>query len=103
LVTADTIEAGAEHVLLGSGRRGLARATLDGDGFIVWKGQRYASPSDRAFGRLQGRAKDSINGWSHWHVLDADRTRPLAELRQNYITAKRDSSAKPGTSLKKLG
>lgn len=88
LVNQGAIAPNSELVLLGNGRVELARAVIDHEGVIVWNGQRYRSPSDRAFGALFGRTTSQFNGWSSWHVQGASGSRSLFDVRQNYLNSR---------------
>ncbi|MGI8474797.1 MAG: hypothetical protein ACR2OO_00210 [Thermomicrobiales bacterium] len=95
LVAAGAVSQETQLVLLGNGRRELARASVDDEGFIVWEGRRFRTPSDRTFGALLGRGSSNFNGWSQWHVAESGRFRSLADVRQEYLNAKRGGSSAP--------
>lgn len=78
LITAGLIHAG-ETAVLAKATEDLASATITGMGTILWQGQEYPSPSDRAFAALMGR--QSLNGWTSWFLERPDGRKSLADLR----------------------
>jgi hypothetical protein len=53
-------------LILTSGLRDVATATLTESGAILWQGKTYRSLSDRNFAHLLGRR--SLNGWTSWYA-----------------------------------
>jgi len=81
LLAAGLLQPGGELVLLGQNRKTLARAKVEADSQILWRGARYRTPSDKVFGALFGRPTGSLNGWTHWHADRDGAFVSLASLR----------------------
>lgn len=81
LINAGLLTPGTE-LILKAGQREVATATLSTEGEIVWNGISYRSPSDKAFARLLGPTRTTLNGWTHWvAVLQTGHVR-LSDLRE---------------------
>lgn len=96
LVDAGLLLAETSLVLVGAGRREVARAKLTQFGEIAWDGKTYHSPSDKAFCRLLGRS--AMNGWSHWHVELPTGRVPIAEVRARLIAGDGDNEQQVHTN-----
>lgn len=68
------------RLILRKGQAMIAEAHVDATGCIVFRGQQYRSPSDRAFVQLMGRK--AMNGWIHWFAAVSDRLIVLDDLRK---------------------
>ncbi len=66
-------------LVLQSGSREAARATVNDRGEIVWQGRAYAKPSNPDFARLLGWP--SLNGRLHWYAELPQGRRSLFDLR----------------------
>ncbi len=88
LIDAGLLQAGTNMVLVGPGRREVARAKLTAAGEISWDGRAYRSPSDKAFCRLLGRS--AVNGWTHWHAELPEGRVPIAEVRARLAPSQGD-------------
>ncbi len=87
LIVAGLLTPGTKMILK-SGQREVATAVLSDTGEIVWNGVSYRSPSDKAFAKLLGPTRTTLNGWTHWSVvLPSGHTR-LADLREQLIDAR---------------
>jgi len=85
LLAAGLLQPGGELVLLGQKQQPLARAKVEADGQILWRGARYRTPSDKVFGALFGRPAGSLNGWTHWHADRDGAFVSLASLRNQLL------------------
>lgn len=82
LVDSGLLAPGTRLTLIGRGSQEVTQAELTRNGEISWNGQRYRSPSDRAFIELVGWK--SMNGWIHW-VADLPHGREqLSRIRDRY-------------------
>jgi hypothetical protein len=54
------------RLVLSSGSRDVATATLTESGELLWQDKSYRSLSDRVFADLLGRR--SVNGWTSWYA-----------------------------------
>lgn len=88
---ADLLSAGlvapGTPLVLKSGQRICAEATLREDGFIVWQGSACGSPSDKRFAPLINPTRTTLNGWTHWHAKLPEGDVSLAELRSRFTEA----------------
>lgn len=73
-------------LILKSGSRICAEATLHKDGQIEWNGSLFASPSDKQFARAIAPSRTSINGWIHWFALLPEGSVSLATLRDRFLS-----------------
>ncbi len=80
LIAKGYLQPDIELVPIGQGGSVAARARLNASGHIEWNGGSFRSPSDKAFASLLGR--QSLNGWSHWHIERSDGMRSLATIRE---------------------
>ena len=90
LIDTGYLSPGTQLVLLGQGGREVTRAQHRESGEIEWQGRHYASPSDKAFASLL--ARQSLNGWTHWHAELPEGTESLAEIRVRFQKADRDDA-----------
>jgi hypothetical protein len=88
LLAAGYLRPGASLILT-AGPRDVAHATLTSNGMIEWEGNTYRSLSDRAFARLIGPTRTSLNGWWHWFAQLPHGRERLCDIRDRY---KRDRS-----------
>ena len=77
------LEPGTALVLVAKGRRDVATGTLSLLGEIIWQGQSYRSPSDRAFAPLLGLTH--FNGWTHWFAELPHGRESLADVRAKML------------------
>jgi hypothetical protein len=73
------------NLVLMAGKNELASATITDAGEILYEGKTFETPSDKAFARLLGPTRISLNGWTHWHAVFPTGTRQLAEIRSEFI------------------
>jgi hypothetical protein len=90
LVEAGFLSPGTALVLM-SGKREVATASVTAEGGIAWEGKVYQSLSDREFARLLGPTRTSLNGWSHWAARFPHGIETLTSIRQRYIAAQSES------------
>ncbi len=91
LIKAGVVKSGTSLVFT-SGPRDLARAILSETGQIIWEGQTYQFLSDKAFARLLGPTRTSVNGWTHWVAELPTGRRSLADLRADVMARDGDAS-----------
>lgn len=79
LIQAGVLAANTE-LILRKGSATIADGHVDADGWIVYQGQRYKSPSDKTFVRLMDRK--AMNGWTHWFAEINNQFIVIDELRK---------------------
>jgi len=77
------LEPGTTLVLVGKGKRDVATGTLSPLGEIMWQGEDYRSPSDRAFAPLL--PSTHFNGWTHWFAELPHGRESLADIRARML------------------
>ncbi|MBA2469375.1 MAG: hypothetical protein H0V37_08215 [Chloroflexia bacterium] len=68
------------RLILQKGSVAIAEGRVEPDGWILYRGQRYKSPSDKAFVQLMGRK--AMNGWTHWYAEINHQSIVIDELRK---------------------
>ena len=96
LIDGGWIEPGTYLVLVAKGRRDVATATLNSFGEIVWQGNTYRSPTDRAFAPLLNLTH--FNGWTHWFAELPEGRESLAEVRAKMLNDPTAGNVETGTT-----